>query len=110
MPWFHWMTKQPSNVITLPKRESMNEEHNDLPLEDIIAQMNEVIPDGHICFLKWTCPGCDERVTASDPNTAYRAGAKHTERDDGSECGWIYDGSNGWGLLIIFQFPRGAIQ
>lgn len=44
-------------------------------------------------YLKWTCPGCGERVTATEPNTYYTEGYVH------ESCGATYRGKM-FGTLV----------
>lgn len=39
---------------------------------------------------KWTCLGCHQRVTFEEANAIYTK-AEHTEKLDGSTCGYVTD-------------------
>ena len=52
-------------------------------------------------YLKWTCPTCGERVTATEPNSYCLRGYYHEEKDDGSSCGALYTGTK-FGMLLLF--------
>ncbi len=66
---------------------------NDYEIDDMLPRMNELIQDGCLVFLKWTCPSCGERVTSNQPNTYQTKGYQHEEKADGSLCGGLYMGT-----------------
>lgn len=59
-----------------------------------------------LIWIKWTCPGCGERVTADEPNTFCTQGYLHTTREDGTPCGIPYDGHLFGLRLIIAHTPE----
>lgn len=76
----------------------------DLTAEELIERMDEVIRSnpGAKTFVKWTCPACGERVTATEYNTFRTGGYKHEERRDGQVCGYLYTGPL-WGFMAMFS-------
>jgi hypothetical protein len=68
---------------TLRIKEATNmTKYNDSPLVDLAESAAKVIADGGTIFFKWTCAGCGDRVTATEPNTF----TPFSEHDD---CGHI---------------------
>ena len=53
-----------------------------------------------LCYVKWTCPKCRDRVTSDRPNVFNIGGYLHTKREDGSFCGTQYDGDR-YGFRLI---------
>lgn len=82
----------------------MNESEKDLTTEEVIERMDEVIRSnpGAKTFVKWTCPACGERVTATEYNTFRTGGYRHEEKHGGEVCGHIYAGPF-WGFMVLFD-------
>jgi len=57
----------------------MKNEYNDLPTEEIIDLMQDWIGRGFICFVKYICENCHERVTCTTPNAFFTNGYKHDD-------------------------------
>lgn len=57
--------------------------------EELIEAMKKFIDEDFICYVKWTCEGCGERVTCSTHNAIFTEGYRHTEKADGSPCGFV---------------------
>jgi hypothetical protein len=75
-------------------------EYNDYPLELIAKSMQRRADAGAETYMKWTCVGCGDRVTATQPNTVYRQ-AQH------EECGAITDiEKTGCNFLFIQRIGR----
>ena len=70
--------------------------------DELIKSMDRWINEGAEVFVKWTCPACGERVMCDTPNTFYTDGFLHSEKEDGSVCGCLYYGENGFGFLLSF--------
>lgn len=75
-------------------------QYKDYPITEMWPRLAELAEQGHTWWLKWTCPGCGERVTATTPNAYSKGGYQHTEKDDGSPCGVVYTGDKFNYLLI----------
>lgn len=43
-------------------------EYNDYPLEQLVAQADELIAEGATVYQKWTCDACGERVMSNEAN------------------------------------------
>lgn len=68
----------------------------DVPLEEIIKLVEKVLSRDPtaLCFVKWTCPQCGERVDSSQPNVICTSGYVH------EDCGYHYKGEL-YGLMVI---------
>lgn len=77
---------------------------NDIDIQEVLRQIDEII-DQHpyaLVFLKWTCPGCGERVMANEPNSYAGGGYVHEQKADGALCGSSYSGTRyGFTLIIM---------
>lgn len=76
----------------------MPKDYGDKPIEEIMAMMKQWrdTHPGAQCYLKWTCPGCGDRVTATEPNIYCVQGYRH------DECGTVYHGHL-FGLLVAYR-------
>jgi hypothetical protein len=74
-------------------------EFNDLPAEEIIKLMKEKIEEGWICFVKWTCEDCGERVACNTANAFFMDGYTH------EECGHTSHPDK-FGLLIMGKIEK----
>lgn len=74
------------------------------------------LKSGNVVLMKWTCPGCGERVTSTDPITlvmhegrqvaAFPPGFVHSEKEDGSPCGESVDiRKYRFGFMLIMGAP-----
>lgn len=72
----------------------------DRHIRDILPELAEWVQLGAICYIKWTCPKCGERVLSEDPNVFCDRGYLHSEKQDGSECGFVYFGDQ-FGLAVV---------
>jgi len=77
-------------------------DYKDLPEEEILKQMEEHINKGRTCFIKWVCQGCNERVTCDTPNAFFTEGFTHTEKEDGTKCGFT-SFPDKFGLVVMFK-------
>lgn len=79
----------------------MPEKVNDIHRDDLIRRANKLLAEKPraLVFIKWTCPGCGERVTADNPNTPC-LGNRHTEKADGSPCGVTHYGEY-LGMMVV---------
>lgn len=68
--------------------------------EQLKKAMEKLIADGLICYVKWTCQGCGERVTCTTHNALFIEGYEHTEKKDGSPCGFVSYPEK-FGLLVM---------
>lgn len=68
----------------------------DRPSSEIIDIAQDLLRryPGILCYLKWTCPGCGDRVTANNPNSFATQGYLH------EDCGYVYKGDQ-FGLMIV---------
>ena len=57
----------------------MKTKYRDLPTEEIIEMMKDMIDKGFQCFIKWTCENCGERVTSNTPNVFFTQGYLHED-------------------------------
>lgn len=74
---------------------------NDGDFSQIATPIFESMKLGYVVLMKWTCPGCGERVTADEPLklmvyegrqvVAFPPGYIHTEKDDHTPCGESVD-------------------
>jgi hypothetical protein len=71
-------------------------QYNDLPVEEIIPMMEDLINKGFTCYIKWLCEGCGERVTSDTPNSFF------TEGYTCEECGETSYPTK-YGLLVIWS-------
>ncbi len=62
----------------------------DQPIEQVLETMHLVMAFGLDAYLRWTCPKCQERVLADQPNVYHATGYRHTARADGTPCGGVY--------------------
>jgi hypothetical protein len=69
---------------------------SDKHITEIVRIMDQTIDKnpGAQCFVKWTCPGCGERVTANEANVIYQGGYRH------EDCGKVYTGEH-FGLMVV---------
>jgi len=74
----------------------INKEYNDLSQRKIIEKMKKFIDQGWLCFIKWTCDKCGERVTCNTPNAFFTEGYTH------EECGHTSYPKK-FGLMIILD-------
>lgn len=65
-------------------------------IDDMLPEINQLIQAGAQVYLKWTCPGCGERVMANEPNCFYEMGFRHTDPN----CGHVYMGRR-FGYLVV---------
>ncbi len=72
----------------------------DQPIEQLLPDMEYCAALGALVYLKWTCPKCGERVLADEPNVYNPLGYRHTEREDGTQCGATYFGPL-FGLAVL---------
>jgi hypothetical protein len=61
----------------------------DYPVDEVCAEMDRLIKQGCIVFVKYTCDKCGERVTSNVPNSFAREGYIHEEKGDGTPCGHL---------------------
>ena len=59
-------------------------DYNDYPLDDIAASMQKQIARGAVCYQKWTCANCGERVTGNTPDKVFTQGYHE-------DCGYTTD-------------------
>jgi len=55
--------REPKVLVIAPAKPP--EDH---PWDVIIANVAAHIKNGHICYQKWTCAGCKQRLGSEDPN------------------------------------------
>lgn len=80
--------------------------YNDYPVDVIVESMTRQVKRGAVTFMKWTCAGCGERVTANEPDKVYLT-AQHEERSDGSSCGAITDvQKQGCNFMFVLKVGR----
>ena len=75
----------------------------DKSLKEIGIEMQVEINQGKLCYVSWICPGCNERVLASQANAIPRPKSDatiHEFRSDGSPCYTTYIGDS-FGLSVI---------
>ena len=63
----------------------------------LVNKMNDILTrlDGKAkVYVKWTCPGCGERVTSTQPNSFHTDGYTH------EECGVTYTGDM-FGMALV---------
>lgn len=70
-------------------------EFADLKQEEIIELMKETIKRKGLCFVKYTCGRCRERVTCSTPNAFFTEGYIH------EDCGFTSFPTE-FGLSVMF--------
>lgn len=46
----------------------------DFPYREIAKAMPQRIADGFDFYMKWTCEGCGQRLTSSEPNVMFEEG------------------------------------
>ncbi len=80
----------------------------DLEIVELMPMIDNLIEQGAVVFLKWSCPSCGERVTANEPNSYHRGGYRHEEKKDGSPCGFLYLGTR-FGLLAVHSVGSEAV-
>jgi len=68
-------------------------DYNDYEIGDMLPRMNELIQDGCLIYLKWTCPACGERVTSTEANSYQTGGYLHDEKMNDEPCGATYYGT-----------------
>lgn len=74
----------------------------DVEVAELLPRIERVLtqfPTAQI-YLKWTCPGCGDRVTAEEPNAFHTGGYDHVERENGTPCGSRYTGTQ-FGMLLV---------
>ena len=57
----------------------MKNEYNDLPTNEILKMMKDMIEKGFSCYIKWVCEKCGERVTSNTPNAFFTEGYFHED-------------------------------
>ena len=82
-------------------------DHNDYEIDDMLPRMDELIQQGCLVFLKWTCPSCGERVTSNQANAYQTDGYQHEEKADGSLCGGLYMGTRFNYIMMSSMSPAG---
>jgi hypothetical protein len=71
--------------------------YDDYPFEEIALAAEELIAQGHVVFIKWTCEGCGRRVAFDQPNVICRFGKC-------DECGHVTNVERrGGNYLVMFQ-------
>lgn len=92
------------------------DESGDIHVEDLPLAMTafKLLYEAKGCeniaiFLKWTCPGCGERVTADEPDTVYPKGVIHTEKADGTPCRTEYRGGY-FGWTVAMMVPPSKVE
>ena len=46
----------------------------DYPIDEVLANIEKQAAQGFLCFVKYTCEGCGNRNTATDPNVFHPEG------------------------------------
>lgn len=77
-------------------------EASNKPLSRIIEIAEHYLALGAEVYQRWTCEKCGERVTSDNANTFTLQG-HHTEKADGSKCGYITDIQTGCGLALVWR-------
>jgi len=86
---------------------SSKADYNDYEIADMLPRIDELIQQGCLVFLKWTCPWCEERVTASEPNVYRTEGYLHEDKADGEWCGSTYYGTRFNYVMVFSMSPAG---
>lgn len=82
----------------------------DKPITEFAATIFDLIVNRHAkVYIKWTCPGCGERVVSDDPivvqpdmKIVVPSDLLHTEKDDGTPCMVSVKGmTNPIGFMVI---------
>lgn len=74
----------------------------DKSLKEITELMKNEIIKGRTCWVKWTCPGCNERCTSPEANAIplpKKGICYHDKKEDGSICGTTFIGDE-FGLRV----------
>ena len=67
------------------------------PFDDVVKTVQEQIAQGHLCFQKFTCAGCGQRLTIDEPNLFYTSGSC-------DRCGHITDiKKTGCNMVLIMR-------
>ena len=66
-------------IIFDDEKDEKTNEYKDLSGEKIIELMRKLISRGFVCFVKYTCEKCGERVTCTQPNSFFTNGYTHDE-------------------------------
>ena len=85
----------------------VNENESDLDFYELVKYMKKIADEGNLGYVKWTCEGCGERVTCDKPNAIFTEGYCHTEKKDGSECGYTTFPEK-YGVLLIITPKKGS--
>lgn len=69
-------------------------------IPELIAACDQVVRNGGLAFVKWTCPACGERIIADQPNQFCAMGYRHSTKANGEQCGCVYRGTE-FGIFVI---------
>jgi len=71
----------------------------DVSKEEVLESMKMWKALGFICFIKWTCEKCGERIACETPNTFFEQGYIHRD------CGYT-SFPKGYGLVVMKGFKN----
>jgi hypothetical protein len=74
---------------------------SDKPITDMMDEINKWIEKGAEVYMKWTCPGCGERVASETANVHHTRGYRHGEKANGEFCGELYTGALFGYMLVL---------
>jgi len=78
----------------------MIDKYQDLPQEEIVEMMKDMIGKGFDCYVKWTCEKCGGRATCNLPNIFFTKGLTH------ENCGHTSNPTK-FGLMVMKRFKGG---
>ena len=78
----------------------MIDKYNDLPQEEIVEMMEDMINKGFTCYVKWTCEKCGKRATCNTPNVFFTEGLTH------EDCGHTTYPTK-FGLMVMKMMKNG---
>lgn len=82
----------------------MTDERLDHPFDEVAADANRKIMEGHVIFQKFTCAGCRSRQTMPEPNKFWELGTCQ-------ECGHTTNiRERGCGILTMTGVPLRQVQ
>ena len=75
---------------------------NDYPFQEIVAAVDKLAAKGALCYQKFTCEKCGERLTMDEPNVLYKTGTC-------DKCGHVTNiEKNGCNYQVMFSVARKA--
>lgn len=84
----------------ITRKDKAGKEYHDFPWEQIVKKVADLVSEGHLCYQKFSCEKCDERLGIDRPNTLYETG--HCDK-----CGHITNiKERGCNYLLVMNLNK----